>query len=347
MDEIRTTGKTVDDALTEALIQLGTTSDQVDVEIIDKGSKGFLGFGAKDAVIVVKRKVKETEIIKPSFEEEMEKEKKEISEALKKKEMPVKEEAVSREKKENSYKKEYKKPPVKEENEVKKQAKKPYSSSTPAEKTVTKSSDGKAVEKKKYEKKVSQNDTSKTEKKPAVKETVKKEETKQEEKPVKVVTPLDGEKTKEKINGFLNEVFQTMKMEVEVKIQVDEANRSVYVDMSGDEMGVLIGKRGQTLDSLQYLISLVANRDEHEYVRVKLDTENYRRRRRATLENLAKNIAYKVKRERKSITLEPMNPYERRIIHSTLQNDRYVETHSEGVEPYRRVVVSLKKNVDK
>ena len=115
------------------------------------------------------------------------------------------------------------------------------------------------------------------------------------------------------------------------------------IDLSGDEMGVLIGKRGATLDSLQYLVSLVANKESESYIRVKVDTENYRQRRKDTLENLAKNISYKVKRTKRSVSLEPMNPYERRIIHSALQNDRFVTTHSEGDEPFRRVVVTLKK----
>jgi len=118
---------------------------------------------------------------------------------------------------------------------------------------------------------------------------------------------------------------------------------SLDIDFSGEDMGILIGKRGQTLDSLQYLVSLVVNRDQKDYVRVKLDTENYRKRRKETLENLAKNIAYKVRRSRKPVSLEPMNPYERRIIHSALQNNKYVETYSEGNEPYRHVVVTLKK----
>ena len=120
-------------------------------------------------------------------------------------------------------------------------------------------------------------------------------------------------------------------------------HHAVSIDLSGDEMGVLIGKRGQTLDSLQYLVSLVANKETDNYIRVKVDTENYRQRRKDTLENLAKNISYKVKRTKRSVSLEPMNPYERRIIHSALQNDRFVTTHSEGEEPFRRVVVTLKK----
>ena len=142
---------------------------------------------------------------------------------------------------------------------------------------------------------------------------------------------------------FLNSVFEAMKMTVAVDVRYDEENQTVDVDLSGDEMGVLIGKRGQTLDSLQYLVSLVVNKDAEGYIRVKVDTENYRERRKETLENLAKNIAYKVKRTKRSVSLEPMNPYERRIIHSALQNDKYVTTHSEGEEPFRRVVVTLKR----
>ena len=147
----------------------------------------------------------------------------------------------------------------------------------------------------------------------------------------------------DKAKDFLNEVFDAMNMVVVVDVKYDEENKNLSVDLSGDEMGVLIGKRGQTLDSLQYLLSLVVNKETEEYIRVKVDTEDYRRRRKETLENLAKNIAYKVKRTKRSVSLEPMNPYERRIIHSALQNDKYVTTHSEGDEPFRHVVVVLKK----
>ena len=142
---------------------------------------------------------------------------------------------------------------------------------------------------------------------------------------------------------FLSSVFAAMNLTVLVDIKYDEANNSMNIDLSGDEMGILIGKRGQTLDSLQYLVSLVVNKDVENYIHVKVDTENYRQRRKETLENLAKNISYKVKRTKKPVSLEPMNPYERRIIHSALQNDKYVTTHSEGDEPYRHVVVVLKK----
>lgn len=147
----------------------------------------------------------------------------------------------------------------------------------------------------------------------------------------------------DKAKDFLNSVFEAMNLVVVVDIQYDELNNSMNIDLSGDEMGVLIGKRGQTLDSLQYLVSLVINKDVENYIHVKVDTENYRQRRKETLENLAKNISYKVKRTKRPVSLEPMNPYERRIIHSALQNDKYVTTHSEGDEPFRHVVVVLKK----
>ena len=147
----------------------------------------------------------------------------------------------------------------------------------------------------------------------------------------------------DKAKAFLEDVFAAMHMTVIVEVSFDEAEKAMDIDLKGDDMGVLIGKRGQTLDSLQYLVSLVVNRDSDDYIRVKVDTENYRKRRKETLENLAKNIAYKVKRTKRSVSLEPMNPYERRIIHSALQNDKFVTTHSEGEEPFRHVVVTLKK----
>ena len=146
-----------------------------------------------------------------------------------------------------------------------------------------------------------------------------------------------------KAKKFLSDVFSAMGIKAEIDLSYDEINTTLDINIKGDEMGVLIGKRGQTLDSLQYLVSLVVNKNNDEYIKIKLDTENYRARRKETLENLAKNIAYKVKRTRKPVSLEPMNPYERRIIHSALQNDKYVETYSEGEEPYRKVVINLKK----
>ena len=147
----------------------------------------------------------------------------------------------------------------------------------------------------------------------------------------------------DKTRAYLETLFKAMDIQTEIEIDFDEENNNMNISLEGPEMGILIGKRGQTLDALQYLISLYVNKESESYIRLKLDTENYRARRKDTLENLAKNIAFKVKRSRRSITLEPMNPYERRIIHSALQNDKYVATRSEGEEPYRKVVVYLKK----
>ena len=235
--------KTVDDAITAACQDFFVTSDKLDYEVLEEGSSGFLGIGAKPAII--KARVKEDkEIVKESVKE------------------PVK--------------------------EVLKEEKK------------------------------------------SVKETAK-------------VSNVDAREVEEAAKKFLGEVFDAMEMEVIVDAKYDDVEKALDVDMRGEEIGILIGKRGQTLDSLQYLVSLVVNRGQADYIRVKLDTENYRQRRKETLENLAKNIAYKVKRTKRPVSLEPMNPYERRIIHSALQNDRYVTTHSEGEEPFRRVVVSLKK----
>lgn len=203
------TGKSVDDALTNATVELGVTSDQIKYEVVEEGSNGFLGIGSKDAIIKV---------------------------------------------------------------------------------VISSNENPEAVAK-----------------------------------------------------NFLNEVFEAMQLEVDVTIKFNEVDNTLDIDLAGPEMGVLIGKRGQTLDSLQYLTNLAVNRSADSYTRVKIDTEDYRRRRKETLENLAKNMANKVKRTRKPVHLEAMNPYERRIIHSALQNNQYVTTHSEGEEPYRYVVITLKK----
>ena len=147
----------------------------------------------------------------------------------------------------------------------------------------------------------------------------------------------------DKAKDFLKDVFAAMDLTVVANISYNEEENAMDIELSGDEMGIRIGKRGQTLDSLQYLVSRVVNKGTESYVRVKVDTENYRKRRKETLENLARNISYKVKRTKRPVSLEPMNPYERRIIHSALQNDKYVTTYSEGDEPFRHVVVVLKK----
>ena len=239
MDFIEVTGKTVEDAITEACRKLTVTSDHLEYEVIDKGNTGFLGFNSKPAIIKARAKV---EIV-------------EDEEVFVKPEVSL---YASDEKKES-------------------------------------------------------------------------------------VKPVSKDKLEQDVTKFLLDVFKAMKMEVNVKAVYSEKDVLMDVELSGDEMGVLIGKRGQTLDSLQYLVSLVVNKEAQNYIGVKVDTEDYRRRRKATLENLAKNLAYKVKRTKRPVSLEPMNPYERRIIHSALQNDRYVTTHSEGEEPYRRVVITLKK----
>ncbi len=278
MDYIEVHGKTLEDAITEAGIQLGATSDQLDYEIIEKGSSGFLGLGAKEATIRV-RKIAETE----GAEDEV---------------LPVKEIAEDAAEKITET----------------------------AEKAVEKTAEKKAPKEKKSEKHA----------KKAEKE--EKHEEKREEKPV---NPIDVTPFLPKADAFLDSVFKAMDMDVTIDSKPGEDVNSVDIELSGDNMGLLIGKRGQTLDSLQYLTSLVINEEAGEYIRVKLDTENYRERRKATLENLAKNMANKVKRTHRSVTLDPMNPYERRIIHSALQQFPDVDTHSEGEEPYRKVVITL------
>ncbi len=183
------------------------------------------------------------------------------------------------------------------------------------------------------------------EEKKAEKEAAKEEkkEIKKEVKEAKAKAYVNAKEVEDKSIAFLKDVLHAMDIAAVVEAEYDSNEELLNINLIGEDMGILIGKRGQTLDSLQYLVSLVVNKEAGGYIRVKVDTENYRERRKATLENLAHNIAFKVKRTRRSVSLEPMNPYERRIIHSALQNDKYVTTHSEGEEPYRKVVVTLKK----
>ena len=272
-DYITVSAKTLDDAITEALVQLGVTSDRLDYIVVEKGSEGFLGIGRKQAVIKARRK-REEKPVEETVEES-------------KVETPVKEE-------------------VKPEKKTEKKSAKEHSHT---KKNVR-------------------------EEKPEVKSEPKKE----------VELAKVEPQTIETCEKFIYDVMNAMGMDdVKVTSVVDEEG-ALSINMEGSIMGILIGKRGQTLDSLQYLTNRVANKMQDGYVRVKLDTEDYRRRRKETLENLAKNIASKVKRTRKTVSLEPMNPYERRIIHSALQSDPAVSTHSEGEEPYRRVVVTLVRN---
>lgn len=287
MEYIEVTGKSVEEAITNACTKLGIPSDKLDYEVIDKGNSGFLGiFNSKPAKIKAREKQEETVVEQVNAEEP----KKAI-------EAPVHAEKKF-EKKADNFKK----------AEPKKEFKKEYK---PAD----------------------------NHKNAEVKEVPKAEEQPKAEP----FTAEQKEVIKKDIQTFLNNMFGAMSMEVKADITFDDEENSVNVDLSGDNMGVLIGKRGQTLDSIQYLTSLVINKNSEKYVRVKLDTENYRKRRKETLESLAKNIAYKVKRSRRPVSLEPMNPYERRIIHSALQADKFVSTRSEGEEPFRHVVVYLER----
>ena len=295
MEYIEVTGKSVEEAITNACTKLGIPSDKLDYEVIDKGNSGFLGiFNSKPAKIKAREKQEE-----PVVEQVKAQEPKNAIEA------PVNTEKKFEKKADNFKKAEPKK-------------------------------EFKAEPKKEFKKEYKPADNHKN---AEVKEAPKAEEQPKAEP----FTAEQKEVIKKDIKEFLNNMFGAMNMEVKADITFDDEENSVNVDLSGDNMGVLIGKRGQTLDSLQYLISLVANKEGGKYFRVKLDTENYRERRKATLESLAKNIAYKVKRTRRPVSLEPMNPYERRIIHSALQNDKYVSTKSEGEEPFRHVVVFMKK----
>lgn len=315
---IRVSAKTVDDAITEAMIQLGVTSDRLEYDVIEKGSAGFLGIGMKQAVIEARRKKgaeKENDILEEIKKEAKMEEKKSFKDDFKKE---VKKETKKDTKKpQKELVNESKDTAVKEESPKAKETEK----DTPAEKP--------AAEEKKSAKE-----------KNAAAETSSEKESSSSRRSSEVAEVT--EETKKAVEKFLYDVFQVMGMEVQIKSEVDK-DGVLCIDMSGDNMGIIIGKRGQTLDSLQYLSNRVANKQQAGYVRVKLDTENYRVRREETLRHLAKNIAHKVKRNRKPIALEPMNPYERRIIHYSLQSDPYVTTHSEGEDPYRKVVVTLKR----
>ena len=284
---IRVSAKTLDDAITEALVQLGVTSDKLEYEVIEKGSAGFLGIGMKQAVIEAWKKEEEQE---PKIENVVKAVREDFA-AIEESEKAKKEETKKDYSKKEDKKKEH---PVQKENED----------------AVTK-------------------------------ETPEEEKGEEPVKEQQVLAPVEDQ-TIQAVEQFVKDTLKAMNMEVEITSSIDE-DGALCVNMKGDHMGILIGKRGQTLDSLQYLANRVANKHQSGYVRVKLDTENYRARREETLKHLAKNIAHKVKRNRRPVVLEPMNPYERRIIHSALQSDPYVTTHSEGEEPYRKVIVTLKR----
>lgn len=268
-------GKTVEDALTNASIALGMTSDHISYEVIDKGSVGFLGFASKDAVIRVR--------LGEDSEED------------------VKKEDIAKE----------------------------------ADSATAANQESFVENREEKDKESSEQDQLKP---------VSDLPSHAKDQDKKNLSISDGElsKVEDVAENFLNDVFDKMGLAVSIKKDYDQESKSLNLDLVGPDMGVIIGKRGQTLDSLQYLTNLVVNRKTSNYVRVKIDTENYRERRKETLENLAHNVAYKVKKTRRPVALESMNPYERRVIHAALSEDPYVTTHSEGEEPYRHVVVTLK-----
>ena len=304
--------KTKNEAITKACIELGVSSDQLDIQVVSEGSSGFFGIGSKPAIIKA-RKVEES-----SEEKEIEK----IIDSVK----------IDALKEETA--KEVQKPAVKSVSKAPETKKE-----TSAEK-AKEERQPKPVREKQFREKASREKPVREQKeKPA------KEKTVRAAKAIEIITdPEEIKDIEERALVFLKDVFASMDLgEVTITSKYNTTDGCLEVDFEGEDMGILIGKRGQTLDSLQYLTSLVVNKGKSDYIRVKLDTKDYRRRRKETLENLARGIAYKVKKTRKPVVLEPMNPYERRIIHSALQGNKFVETVSEGEEPYRHVVVKLKR----
>ena len=304
--------KTKNEAITKACIELGVSSDQLDIQVVSEGSSGFFGIGSKPAIIKA-RKVEES-----SEEKEIEK----IIDSVK----------IDALKEETA--KEVQKPAVKSVSKAPETKKE-----TSAEK-AKEERQPKPVREKQFKEKVSREKPVREQK-----ERPAKEKPVRAAKAIEIITdPEEIKDIEERALVFLKDVFASMDLgEVTITSKYNTTDGCLEVDFEGEDMGILIGKRGQTLDSLQYLTSLVVNKGKSDYIRVKLDTEDYRRRRKETLENLARGIAYKVKKTRKPVVLEPMNPYERRIIHSALQGNRFVETVSEGEEPYRHVVVKLKR----
>ena len=339
MEYIEITEKTVDDAITTACQRLSVTSNRLDYIIVQKEKSGFLGIGAKPAIIKARVKDGAAQAI---LEDVIGKAEKKVQKDLAAKTAKKKEETAVAPASGTEQK-----APVKPEKEAKAEKKE----AEKAEKSEKKELKDKEKENKKTNKKNKKKSSApkKSEEAAEPAQAAPQSEEKAAPAPRKkaVIPQLTDEKiaeVKKAAHDFLVGVFATMDMDVEITEDYQKETGILTVNMEGDDMGVLIGKRGQTLDSLQYLVSLVVNKDVEGYIHVKADTENYRERRKKTLENLAKNIAFKVKRTRQPVALEPMNPYERRIIHSALQNEKYITTYSEGEEPYRKVVVALKKD---
>lgn len=341
MEMITISAKTLDEAITKALLELQTTSEHLYYEVVQKESSGFLGlFGGKQCVIRARVMGEEEEKNKREKAEAEKKEKEEVDKKVRLAEEKAKAEAQRLEKAriEKRTKEESEKVPASLKDGKAVAEKTTAFEELKTEKVQKKYSDQREPEKKKYERKDGRTDNREKTEKRGTEFHIEKSEPK-----ARTEVKMDEAVVQKKAKEFLDQVFHAMGMQVSIETSVNVEEGELQVMMAGDDMGILIGKRGQTLDSLQYLVSLVVNKETEGYLRVKLDTENYRERRKETLETLARNISYKVKRTKKPVSLEPMNPYERRIIHSALQNDRYVVTRSEGEDPYRHVVISLKR----
>ncbi|OON88236.1 hypothetical protein BXO88_00055 [Oribacterium sp. C9] len=322
MDNIRVSAKTKDEAITKALIQLGITSDRLNYRVLAEGKTGLFGIGAKPWILEASIKESSSDNDIKKLEDDIDKIKANTGSV-----------AVNSAKKTDNSKN------VSDNNDDNSKKEDKSSSS----KTVSMSSDKKdkrsrTDREKKVRKQFDKELSSDSNESSVIKDEVKKQHD------IKPISEEEASTAIKDAEQFITNVLNGMNMEVETNSRFDHDSNELLINLVGSDMGVLIGKRGQTLDSLQYLTSLVVNKNHKEdYIRIKLDTEDYRSRREATLRNLARNIAYKVRRTRKAVALEPMNPYERRIIHSALQNDRFVTTKSEGEEPFRHVIIFMKK----
>ena len=347
MDKIRVSAKTKDEAITKALIQLGITSDRLDYTVLVEGKSGLFGIGAKPWII-------EASVKEASQKSDLERLEKEIhnitsGKAAEKKPLTEKPTASPAEKKAEDAADQKGESPKSENRVDTDRAARPErrERSERGERRPRRDRNERNERGNRGERR---NDRVSGKRYPRGGYEVKDMSILNTPEPehkvheIKPVSPEEAAAAQKQAEEFITALMKGMNMDVNISASFDHANNELLLNMEGPDMGILIGKRGQTLDSLQYLTSLVINKEHKEdYIRVKLDTEDYRSRREATLRNLARNIAYKVRRSRKPVALEPMNPYERRIIHSALQNDRYVTTRSEGEEPFRHVIIYMKK----
>lgn len=356
MDKIRVSAKTKDEAITKALIQLGITSDRLDYTVLVEGKSGLFGIGAKPWII-------EASVKAASQKSELERLEKEIhnitsGKAAEKKPAPAAPKKPVAEKPAAAVEKKASDASSADAADQKDESPKPENR-TDADRTARRERSDRGERHPRRDRNdrndrgnrgERRNDRVSGKRYPRGGYEVKDMSILNTPEPehkvheIKPVSPEEAAAAQKQAEEFITTLMKGMNMDVNISASFDHANNELLLNMEGPDMGILIGKRGQTLDSLQYLTSLVINKEhKDDYIRVKLDTEDYRSRREATLRNLARNIAYKVRRSRKPVALEPMNPYERRIIHSALQNDRYVTTRSEGEEPFRHVIIFMKK----